>query len=51
MIVGILLLYIGMRCDFPTLYLVGCWFAILTRGLQIFFGLINGAYKAGKDGK
>lgn len=29
MIVGILLLYIGMKFEFPTLYIVACWAQII----------------------
>jgi len=48
MLVGILLLYIGMRLNFPTLYLIGCWVAILVRALQFYCGFVAG-YKNGKS--
>ena len=44
MIVGILLLYIGLKNGYPTLYLVGCWATIIFGAIQG----INGIYEAGK---
>lgn len=42
MIVGLLLLYIGMRNNYPLVYFVGCWFLILYSGLKIGVAFIKG---------
>ena len=42
MIVAILLLYIGMRFNFPVLYLIVCWIAILIRALAFVLGFVDG---------
>lgn len=41
MIVGILLLYIGLKNGYPTIYLIGCWATII-------LGAVNGIYEVGK---
>ena len=51
MIIGILLLYIGLKMGFPFLYLAGCWAVILFGLVRDLVFVINGAYKAGKNGK
>ena len=51
MIIGILLLYIGLKMGFPFLYLAGCWVVILFGMVRDLVLVINGAYKAGKKDK
>ena len=47
MIQGILLLYIGIRFDFPTLYLIGCWVVIIFHVWTFLLGFM----KASKNGE
>lgn len=49
MIVGILLLYIGLKNGYPTLYIVACWVVILIRALKILTDFCKGVYDAGRD--
>jgi hypothetical protein len=51
MIIGILLLYIGIKFQFPFLYIFGCWVVIGLKAIKIGASVIDWAYKAGKDGK
>jgi hypothetical protein len=48
MIVGMLLLYIGIRFNFPGLYLFGCWAVILIRFLTHFCNFMKGVNDAGR---
>ena len=50
MIVGILLLYIGLKNGYPTLYLVGCWVAIILGALQGLVELYEAGKRNGKSG-
>lgn len=49
---GILLLYIGHKLGFPTLYMVGCWVLIVWSAWKLLLGFFKTVYEAGKeDGK
>lgn len=47
MVVGLLLLYIGIRFHFPFMYFVGCWFVICVGFLKGFVAFMKGV----EDGK
>lgn len=49
MVTGILLLYIGLRFEFPTLYLVGCWAIIIVKAVYAAWNFCKGIYQAGRD--
>ena len=51
MIIGILLLYIGIKFQFPVWYFLGCWVVIGLKAVKIGLSVVDWAYKQGrKDG-
>jgi len=49
MIVGLLLLYIGIRFSFPFWYFVGCWVVIGFNFIKHFSNFLKGVYEAGQE--